>query len=364
MKDVIIIGAGISGLTTAYQLHKKGVDFRILEARDRIGGRVQSVPAASGEGLIEMGPTWFGDKHQHLCQLVDELGLQRFPQYEKGKGIYQVMSFVKPQLFDIPDGQEPYYRLHPGTCALTDALAGFLPEGSIQLNTGVVKLIARPECIEVHTSSGEIMQAQHVVSTIPLPLFPHVLVTEPALPDALLDRLRTTQTWMSDSIKFAVEYDRPWWREMGLAGQMMQQSGLIKEMHDHCDLPGTTFCLMGFLHAGGLQMRFKQRRTIVIKELTKLFGDRAATPLHYYDKNWTSDPLTAEPGVQPMRFKPAYGHPELQEPLWDKRLLLSGAETCAHFGGYMEGAVTSGIRVAAAILGKPGLAPLQHNESA
>jgi len=350
MKEVIIIGAGISGLTAAYHLHKAGIDVCILEARDRIGGRVQSIPAAYGDGLIEMGPTWFGEKHQQLCALVDELGLQRFPQYEKGKGIYQVMSFVKPQLFDIPAGQEPYYRLHPGTRALTDALADFLPQGSIQLNTGVTRLVNAPDVIEVHTNTSEVLKTQKVVSTIPLPLLPHVLVTEPALPEPLLDRLRTTQTWMSDSIKFAVEYDRPWWREMGLAGQMMQQSGLIKEMHDHCDLPGTTFSLMGFLHAGGLHMRFKKRRATVVKELTQLFGDVAATPLYYYDKNWTSDPLTAEPGVQPMRFKPAYGHPALQEPLWDNRLFLSGAETSDHYGGYMEGAVSSAHRVAEHIL--------------
>lgn len=351
MKEIIIIGAGISGLTTAYQLHKAGTDVCILEARDRVGGRVQSAPATSGEGLIEMGPTWFGDKHHNLCQLVAELHLHRFPQYEKGKGIYQVMSFVKPQLFDIPKGQEPYYRLHPGTAALTDALSEFLPKGSIQLNEGVIKLVARSNHIDVYTNSGEIMPARRVVSTIPLPLIPHVLKTEPVLPEALRERLRNTQTWMSDSIKFAVEYDRPWWREMGLAGQMMQQSGMIKEMHDHCDLKGSTFSLMGFLHTSGLLVRFKQRRTAVIQELTRLFGEPAATPLHYYDKNWTSDPLTAEPGVQPMRFKPEYGHPSLQEPLWDNRLFLAGAETCAHFGGYMEGAVTSGLRVAKAILG-------------
>ena len=353
MKDVIIIGAGISGLTTAYHLHKAGIDLSVLEARDRVGGRVQSIPAASGGGLVEMGPTWFGDKHQYLCQLVEELGLQRFPQYEKGKGIYQVMSFVKPQLFDIPQDQEPYYRLHPGTRALTDTLATFLPQGSIQLNTGVVKLVNNPDAVQVHTNTGEVLKARRIVSTIPLPLIPHVLKTKPALPQSLQERLQATQTWMSDSIKFAVEYERPWWRDMGLAGQMMQQSGMIKEMHDHCDLPGSTFSLMGFLHTSGLQIRFKQRRTAVIQELTRLFGEQAATPLQYYDKNWTSDPLTAEPGVQPMRFKPEYGHPDLQRPLWDKRLFLSGAETCAHFGGYMEGAVTSGIRVAAAILGKP-----------
>ena len=42
-KKIVVIGAGISGLTSAYLLHKEGFDVTILESRDRVGGSIESV---------------------------------------------------------------------------------------------------------------------------------------------------------------------------------------------------------------------------------------------------------------------------------------------------------------------------------
>jgi monoamine oxidase len=55
---VIIIGAGLSGLLTAYRLKEEGVPFKILEARDRTGGRIHTLESKNGTPL-EMGATWF-----------------------------------------------------------------------------------------------------------------------------------------------------------------------------------------------------------------------------------------------------------------------------------------------------------------
>ncbi len=60
---VIIIGAGFAGLAAAYQLYKKKVDFVILEARNRIGGRVFSHTIDEAEKLvIELGAEWVGHR--------------------------------------------------------------------------------------------------------------------------------------------------------------------------------------------------------------------------------------------------------------------------------------------------------------
>ena len=79
--DVIIIGAGLSGLTTAYELKKAGVSFRILEARDRCGGRILTL---YGLPPVEMGATWFGQKHIHLKALLEELEISSFVQRDPG----------------------------------------------------------------------------------------------------------------------------------------------------------------------------------------------------------------------------------------------------------------------------------------
>lgn len=73
---VIIIGAGFAGLSAAYYLHKKKIDFVILEARNRISGRVFSHTMDEKENLvIELGAEWVGESHHRLHDLCGEFGL-------------------------------------------------------------------------------------------------------------------------------------------------------------------------------------------------------------------------------------------------------------------------------------------------
>lgn len=76
---VIIIGAGFAGLAAAYQLHKRKKDFVILEARNRIGGRVFSHIIDEDEKLvIELGVEWVGNSHHRIRELCGEFNLQLF----------------------------------------------------------------------------------------------------------------------------------------------------------------------------------------------------------------------------------------------------------------------------------------------
>ena len=66
---VIIIGAGFAGLSAAYYLYKKKIDFVILESRNRIGGRVFSHVMDEKENLvIELGAEWVGNSHD-ACKI-------------------------------------------------------------------------------------------------------------------------------------------------------------------------------------------------------------------------------------------------------------------------------------------------------
>ena len=259
MEQTLIIGAGIAGLTAAYRLHHAGKPFKVLEADDRPGGRVRSLPAQRGSGFLEMGPTWFGDKHQRLLNLHKELDLHYFPQYETGRGIYQVMSFVAPHVFDIPQEQEPYYRLAGGTRSLIRALLDRIPPDVVEYQHQIISVSRTREGIKVSNKQGLVSEAARIIMTVPLPLIACDIQFDPPLPPTLLQRFRITTTWMSDSIKFAVEYVSPFWRQAGYAGLLMSQNGPIKEMHDHCDEAGTTFALMGFLHPSAGQLTPQER---------------------------------------------------------------------------------------------------------
>lgn len=74
---VIIIGAGFAGLSAAYFLQKKGIEFIILESRNRIGGRVFSHTIDQSEKLVvELGAEWVGASHKRLIELTAEMGLK------------------------------------------------------------------------------------------------------------------------------------------------------------------------------------------------------------------------------------------------------------------------------------------------
>jgi monoamine oxidase len=73
---VIVIGAGLAGLTAARDLARAGSEVVVLEARDRVGGRVEG---SELEGHpLELGGTWLGSGHTEMYALVDELGLSTF----------------------------------------------------------------------------------------------------------------------------------------------------------------------------------------------------------------------------------------------------------------------------------------------
>ena len=74
---VIVLGAGFAGLAAAHALRSKGLDVTILEARNRIGGRVFSHPIDKEENLVvELGAEWVGESHTRIRSLCDEFGLQ------------------------------------------------------------------------------------------------------------------------------------------------------------------------------------------------------------------------------------------------------------------------------------------------
>ncbi|QXQ16040.1 flavin monoamine oxidase family protein [Skermania piniformis] len=75
--DVVIVGAGLSGLSAARALRDAGRTVTVLEARDRVGGRTMGGQLAGAP--IELGGTWLGAGHTQMYALVDRLGLETFP---------------------------------------------------------------------------------------------------------------------------------------------------------------------------------------------------------------------------------------------------------------------------------------------
>ena len=75
--DILILGAGLSGLALAYYLKKHKINALVIDARDRLGGRIHT-SYKEGEASVEMGATWFNSGHTTLLGLLEELGLGLF----------------------------------------------------------------------------------------------------------------------------------------------------------------------------------------------------------------------------------------------------------------------------------------------
>jgi len=83
MAEVIVVGAGFSGLATARALVAAGVEVTVLEARDRVGGRTRNERFADGT-LVESGGQWVGPTQDAVLALAEEMGVERYPTPEDG----------------------------------------------------------------------------------------------------------------------------------------------------------------------------------------------------------------------------------------------------------------------------------------
>ncbi|WP_454167315.1 flavin monoamine oxidase family protein [Microbacterium lacticum] len=85
-RDVVIVGAGAAGLTAANELKKAGLSVAVLEARDRVGGRLWT-DVIDG-AMLEIGGQWISPDQSALIETVDELGLDTFSRYRDGDSVY------------------------------------------------------------------------------------------------------------------------------------------------------------------------------------------------------------------------------------------------------------------------------------
>jgi monoamine oxidase len=81
--DVIVVGAGLSGLCSARELVRHGKKIRVLEARDRVGGRMVRKSVLDG-GWIDLGGQWIGPSQTNILSLAESLGVQHFDSYATG----------------------------------------------------------------------------------------------------------------------------------------------------------------------------------------------------------------------------------------------------------------------------------------
>ncbi len=107
MKDVIIIGAGIAGLSAAFELSKNNIDFQILELNDKVGGNIETLNIDNC--LVETGPYTFSSNSLETLQLVRELGIEDLLQ-EANPLSKKRFVYLNDQLQQVPSGPVEFLK--------------------------------------------------------------------------------------------------------------------------------------------------------------------------------------------------------------------------------------------------------------
>ncbi len=351
---IAIVGAGVSGLFAASLLQTRGQPCVIFESRDRPGGRALSAfrdadgtaPAAH----FDLGPAWYWpDAQPNIARLVRALDLAAFSQYATGAMRIERFRLEAPQSFVPDDGMVPdAMRFRDGVQSLVSALGAALPDGTVQLSSRVTRVAQREGGgMSLSFADGRTADARAVILALPPRLIASGIEFDPPLPDALLQLMRATPTWMAPHAKMLAVYPTPFWRADGYSGMASSFVGPLGEIHDASPEtgPGALFGFFGIGAGARAAIGEAALRERVIAQLVRLFGARAESPLEVYFKDWATDPDTTTPAdLEPATLPHGPGGALLQATHGDGRLVLAGAEASREHPGYLEGAVLAAER--------------------
>jgi monoamine oxidase len=358
---VAILGGGLAGLYAARLLSQAGVDFVLLEARDRLGGRILSADASGrpGDDGFDLGPSWYWPQMQPaMGALVAELGLAAFVQNSDGDVIFERMSREAPQRYRAETQDQQSMRLSGGTAALVRALARDLPPDRIVQDARVTAMALNGSGIKltIAKSDGSIHNriAAHVIAALPPRLLEATMSFAPGLDDATTRHWRETPTWMAPHAKFFALYDRPFWRQAGLSGTAQSMVGPMVEMHDATTASGAA-AIWGFLGIAAEARAAMGEAALTracVDQFGRIFGAEARAPRATLFKDWAADPLTATAADHVATGHIVPGSAQWVTGAWREYLTLGGSETSATEPGYLAGAIDAAKRAVAETLRK------------
>jgi len=450
--DVVVIGAGLAGLSAARRLVDRGRSVVVLEARDRVGGRTltRNVNGAS----LDVGGQWIGPTQDKMAALARELGVGTFKTYNEGNNLYYRNGSGRPYSSSGPLGPIPPDV--PGAAeagaalALLDDMASKIPRdkpwtaenareydsqtfetwklnhtvseggrllldlgieavfaceprdvsllfvlfyiaaagnestvgtferlintgggaqetrfvgGSQQLSLGLAKRLgarvhlSSPVRTIVQTAGGVRVEADGVTVSAQraivamAPALTAGIEFEPQLPPK---RAQLVQRYPMGSVfKCQAIYDRPFWRDAGLTGQVVSDTEPARITFDNTPKDGSPGVMLGFIEGEAARKWAERsaddRRAAVLANFADYFGPQARSPRHYLEMSWQDERWSrgCYEGYTAPGVLLDYGS-AIREPV--SRVHWAGTETSPIWNGYMEGAVRSGERAAEEVL--------------
>jgi monoamine oxidase len=451
--DVVVVGAGFAGLTAARLIEQAGRSVIVLEARERVGGRVWNHDLGNGE-VSERGGTFVGPTQDRVLALMSQLGIGKFPTYDDGNDLYvadgtrltysdtgatgtappdpviladlalavsNLDSMAGQVPVDAPwqagsasdwDGQtlqtwleantlttrfrelaatatRPIFGAEPRELSLLFVLFYIATSGdennpgtfernfdtrgggqmwrvdggsqsialkiARQLGRRVVlgspvRRIAQSRSGVTVTSDRVTVKAKRAIVAVP-PALAGRLDYEPILP---FQRDQLTQRYGQGTLtKVAAVYERPFWRDQGLSGQVVATGGPVSVTFDDSPQDGSRGVIFGFVGGDWARsygsMSAGARQQAVLSQYADFFGSQASNPIAFFETSWSAEQWTrgCPVGIPALGTLYAYG-PWIRSAIG--QIHWAGTETSTYWNGYMDGAVRSGERAAAEVL--------------
>jgi monoamine oxidase len=333
--DVLIVGGGLSGLIIGQGVQRMHADWRLLEARPSLGGRLANDDVFN---QIDLGGAWIWPHQQpYMRDLAKSLGVQTFPQ---------------------PDDPSST-RIEGGAVQFVNKIAEDLPQDLLQLNSPVTscKLETTADSekvVRVETAGQETFLARKVIFAVPPKLLSKHVTFDPPLSERKQAALNASQTWMAGVTKVALVYPSRFWdarsSNMGLGGGPAFQV-YDSSTRDNKVSALTFFALVPTADSAvtddeRLAEQVAQQMAEVWKHLGRPFyANQATNYTSHHVYRWPTESYISE-NEKPVRINP---HPSpvraLSEPEWDGALQFAGSETDLGSPGVMEGAVGAAKRV-------------------
>jgi monoamine oxidase len=441
--DVVVVGAGLAGLSAARMLAESGAEVTVLEARDRVGGRILNHRFSDGS-VVEIGGQWVGPTQDHVLGLVAELGLELFDTYDHGD--YLVSSGGRAKRFTGDTfGLPPHVLVEVGICQKRlEAMAAKVPldrpwaapkaagwdaqtletwlrrnlrfERSRQFWRAITAAIFSAEASEIsllhflfYCRSGGMLDrlmgtaegaqrsrvvggSQRIAEEMATQLGSAIVLGEPvsaidqvgdrvvvttathartadaaivSIPQHLIGGIRfdpalparrsqlVQNVPMGAVIKIVARYERPFWRDAGLAGFGVSLDHPVSVIFDNSPPDASCGMLVGFFegaHARDASAATAQwRRQTFISTLEHFFGPDSAQANEVVELDWSAEQWTG--GCYGGHFGTGVWT-QLGDVLRSPhgRVHWAGTETAPEWNGYMDGAIASGRRAAGEVM--------------
>ncbi|MEB8091945.1 FAD/NAD(P)-binding protein [Mammaliicoccus lentus] len=135
--EILIIGGGIAGVRLASLLAKDGIPFKIIEAREYLGGRILT-KIEDDNNYFDLGPTWFWPENEPtITKLIKDLNIPIVEQYNQGDSLLELSNDGNIKRFDSNSVNNQSMRIIGGVKKLVDVIKKDIPKKSIHTNIKV-----------------------------------------------------------------------------------------------------------------------------------------------------------------------------------------------------------------------------------